>query len=263
MRNNNGHQKSSCAFAETSAAYLYDEIGDSEKLSFESHLRDCQTCADELADFSFLRSSIQEWRAADFEPLPTPAFVIPTSKQTISEKPSWFETLKSYLNFSPQVSAAMVAVIFVMIAGIIWLAESSSHQESLAQNEKPTIQEKKAAAQPENELKNQPKNDNETIAAVSKSPATSGKPLRAPQSEVKNKNLKTEEAWVKTSTRAPSSVKSDKQSLPTMAKEIRPKAPNKNDIPTLTVGDDEDDSLRLSDLFDEVGTANTSEVNND
>ena len=62
---NNNHNPS-CAFAEQIVSYLYNETNAKEKAAFDAHLNNCSTCADELAGFGFVRSSIVEWKNAEF-----------------------------------------------------------------------------------------------------------------------------------------------------------------------------------------------------
>lgn len=74
MNINYNNQNSSCRFSETLISYLYDEIaGQEEKSRFESHLLSCHECAEELSAFAGVRSTVLEWRQQNFEPLSTPA----------------------------------------------------------------------------------------------------------------------------------------------------------------------------------------------
>ncbi|HEX8638661.1 MAG TPA: zf-HC2 domain-containing protein, partial [Pyrinomonadaceae bacterium] len=77
-----------CVYAAEIVSYLYDEIGKSEKAVFETHLAKCRDCADELADFSFARFAVKDWRDTEFTRLKTPLIEIPfetkPSKETVS-----------------------------------------------------------------------------------------------------------------------------------------------------------------------------------
>ena len=75
MSNNN--HISDCSFSAEIPAYLYGEIGNRGKSEFETHLSDCSNCIDELADLSFARFSVQEWREAEFAHLETPVMKSP------------------------------------------------------------------------------------------------------------------------------------------------------------------------------------------
>ena len=80
MLDTNHYKNSSCAFAEQIVAYLYDEANPQEKTDFEAHLTNCENCADELSAFGLVRSSVQQWRTAEFLPMQIPAIEIPFEK---------------------------------------------------------------------------------------------------------------------------------------------------------------------------------------
>lgn len=64
-----------CRFGEQVMAYLYRELAPAEISEFEAHLSNCQTCIDELADLSLPRLEVLDWKRFEFDPLPTPDFV--------------------------------------------------------------------------------------------------------------------------------------------------------------------------------------------
>ncbi|MGI8469136.1 MAG: anti-sigma factor family protein [Pyrinomonadaceae bacterium] len=256
MLNNNEHQNSSCAFAEASAAYLYGEIDDSEKLIFESHLSNCQTCVDELTDFSALRFSIAEWREADFESLPIPLIVLPIASRTNSGKLSWLETVRAHLNFSPiRMTAALAALL--LCAGLFWFAANFSRDKNIAENKKTTIQKPIVPT-------NENVGDNKMLAANDNSETANEKSLSSAPVKIKNVAAKNNASSGRVS--APTNAASNslnKSFAPEVGKNVRLKTPVKNDVPSLAVEEDEDGSPRLSDILDEVGMTNADEVNNE
>src|SRR4029450_4223227 len=51
-----------CERSDDLISYLYDELGESEKRSFEQHRSNCSICESEFAAFSPIRRSIVDWR---------------------------------------------------------------------------------------------------------------------------------------------------------------------------------------------------------
>ncbi|QQS41833.1 MAG: zf-HC2 domain-containing protein [Acidobacteriota bacterium] len=60
-----GNGPSGCGSGESLVGYIYGEMEESSKAEFENHLADCSSCAEELASFSSLRISIEDWRASE------------------------------------------------------------------------------------------------------------------------------------------------------------------------------------------------------
>ena len=80
---NNGN-KINCGFASDMVAYLYDEPNVVERAVFETHLADCRMCTDEFAAISNARFSVFEWRREEFAHLSTPEIVIPYTRKEIA-----------------------------------------------------------------------------------------------------------------------------------------------------------------------------------
>ncbi|MEO8649474.1 MAG: hypothetical protein ABI539_09940 [Acidobacteriota bacterium] len=57
--------------------YMYGEMAERDRPIFETHLESCEMCVEEFAHLSEARYSVYEWRKLDFAPLETPRFVIP------------------------------------------------------------------------------------------------------------------------------------------------------------------------------------------
>lgn len=131
------HKNSSCAFAEQLVSYLYNEANAREKSVFESHLTNCENCADELSAFGFVRSSVQQWRTEEFSPLQTPAMEIPFEKSreiraSSTEKHSWFANLRQLFTLSPAWATAF-AVLFICI-GLTFIIINFSGSNDVAES---------------------------------------------------------------------------------------------------------------------------------
>ena len=64
----------SCARAEEMVTYLYGEATRDEAKDFEKHMRNCSSCASELAAFGNVREAVGEWRQQALGSLSFPAF---------------------------------------------------------------------------------------------------------------------------------------------------------------------------------------------
>lgn len=236
------NHNSSCAFGEQIVTYIYDEANAKERKEFESHLMNCLPCADEIAGFGLVRSSINQWRKEEFFALESPALQIPvTLTQTVkSGKLSWIDEFRKLFSFSPAWVGGFAALLICL--GLVWLFFGNSKNEMIA--EVPPIVEEKPIEQP--------KEENAFVKSQDE------KPVEIPQ------NVK----QVEQKTVAPKNQTIKAVNMPKL-KSVRPKmdgatAENKNkksntnqkkDAPTLVEMSEEDDkSLRLAELFDEIGS---------
>lgn len=76
MRKEENNFKNSHGFEFVS--YIYGELDQAGEEAIETHLVECDECTMELASYSDARLGVIEWRREDFDPLATPAFVIPS-----------------------------------------------------------------------------------------------------------------------------------------------------------------------------------------
>ncbi len=74
---NDSPKNFNCEFAAETLDFLYGEMNGERKNAFQTHLHNCSDCADEIEDFSGIRFSIQDWKAAEFDNLATPKILIP------------------------------------------------------------------------------------------------------------------------------------------------------------------------------------------
>lgn len=74
MSENNHKDGVGCFSKEEFVAYLYDEIDGALRVDFDSHLAACSTCTDQFAGMSESRFAIYEWQREAFAPLATPQF---------------------------------------------------------------------------------------------------------------------------------------------------------------------------------------------
>lgn len=107
-----------CPLTAEIVSYMYGELRGPAEYDFETHLADCTDCTDEFAAVSESRYSVFEWRKEVFDPLPTPLFAIPNGLQPSKAEAgfmagvvAWMQTLSA--------PVAVAAAIFV-VAGV-WL----------------------------------------------------------------------------------------------------------------------------------------------
>lgn len=243
---------SSCDYAEQIVSILYGEIDDAEKADFETHLPGCSSCAAELNGFARIRSSIGEWRAADFANLSMPVFELPSAKNEAVASIGWLEAIREYFA-SPVVrgSAASFAALFLVV-GLLWFANGFSKGGEIAGV--PQHAENKSAANDEisghvSPLIEKTKNDTATGKAADDAPKPN---VPAVDSDTENEAVKADEKIIFGKTRRAKAKKPVSAQSSRKVEKFVPKPSNKNTVPSLVVEDEEDDSLRLSDIFDEV-----------
>ncbi len=250
-RNNNlpNESDAQCAFAETLVQVLYDEATADERSEFDRHAAGCQSCSRELTQFGALRSSIGEYREVMLRNAAAPEIVLPqTAVQTPSEKFGWLTNLREFL-FSPNNGwqAATAFAAFLICAALVFVFANGILQSSA---DRQIVQ---------NNLQTPPPPRKSDEIKPAESPQTNLSPIRKPPA--------TEASSVQASN--PLEAKSPQKSAPhnnnaqprakAVSPEIKPRKqktqPARQPI-NLEFDDDapEDDSLRLSDLLEEVGS---------
>lgn len=262
MINKNGNN-SFCAFSEQIVSYIYGESEPQKKFEFESHLKNCSNCADELAGFELVRSSVLDWRTEDFSILQTPFFDIPAVKssrhispaKTSNKMLSWIGEIRKIFSFNPKLATAAFAVLIVCVGAAIFTFEFSGNSQT-AQNEnnKKTIE---VAVSPTIEIGKNPEEIKIISRRNEKSPSQSSENNSLPSKTTSEKQVTTSKSVIKVSDIAPKnntdiSIHGPKNNIddtkktPTVKKQ---KAPRLNDEE-----DEEDKTIRLADLFDELDT---------
>src|ERR1044072_7564360 len=250
MMNNNGHNL--CDLSEMLVSYLYGETSAAESEKFKSHLAQCAACAEELAGFGAMLSSLSEGKQEEVAPLTAPVIELPARDipvvLTDEPVPSWLDAVRAF--FTPKTALTPIGLIAGFAAVLICLGLTFAFMTSQGPADKGLVaansqkEKETTAASPD-----QPKNT-VNIAAIDQ-----------PSSPKKNDG----KASTETHEKAPKPVREYTSYQPknNMAKnsvavtnkhEDVPK-PNKQDVKTLNTDiyeDTEDDSLRLADLFAEA-----------
>lgn len=244
MLNNNHHNH--CAFAEQIVSYLYGETN----AAFDAHLNNCSTCADELAGFGFVRSSIVEWKKAEFSNLETPSINIPYPTTVSTEKQSWLAELRRLFALSPTwatVSAALA--IIVVFVGLTFFGLNFSKKMEVAENANKPIN---SDVSPIIETKTEP--PIEKISNDTAEQTLEDKPSKPSEAKNESRKIAPKNQIVKTSDNPnkvlPNSnnsanvrkIKDDKNTLATQKRVLK----------LNNLEEEEDNSLRLADLFADV-----------
>jgi len=217
-------------------AYLYDEMPAADRETFELHLADCVSCIDEFAEISQGRYPVYEWKALEFDPMPTPRFVMPVEQATagLIDKLRTAFTANRGFAFG---SAAATILVAIFAGYAVYIQNGSENVVAVAQPAEPVASpvQKVVAPQPDPELKFPIRDEPAKSIAVK------------PKATTKTGEI------VKVSVRKP------KPNEPARVSESKPSpVPQRQilSIPVLSVAeDDEDDSLRLADLFEDIGAS--------
>ncbi|HEX8367223.1 MAG TPA: hypothetical protein VF604_01530 [Pyrinomonadaceae bacterium] len=257
--NSNNHN-TSCNFSDSLVSYLYGEIAGQEKSRFESHVSNCGICADEIAAFGGVRSSVQSWRETEFATLPTPVFELPfetektkiLSTETSVGLRSWLAGLREMFALSPVWrGAATAGAALAICGGLFYVAVSSlpgdkndvaeaNKNTSVASLPSPTVENKNATSVTGT---NDEQSDETPKPEIPKDKKQNPpKPLPAAERAAVNDNTNVKP--LKTNV-APKPANKEKPA-PSVKK------PSKQSDIEFTTREEEDKSLRLTDLFDEV-----------
>jgi hypothetical protein len=221
-------KRKDCALGSDIVSYMYDEMPANERPAFEKHLLECAECTDEFAAISEARFSVFEWKKEEFAPLPTPVFQVPVVREPArSSLAEFFDTVKGIFA-TPQFAFAALMTAAVAI-GLYFVGTSLLDRNqpqvaaNTAKNEVTAQQASEVpAVKPSTEVVDEPRDEDTPKPVKISSPA---KPRLSGKTVVIKKN-------------APAQRKTS----------IDEKAP------VLSSFDDGDEkSLRLADLFDEIG----------
>jgi hypothetical protein len=263
-KNNN----SSCQFAEEIVSFLYGEMTEKTKQNFELHLPDCHSCNEELAAFGVVRSSISDWKEKEFSNLLMPEIVLPIEQKTFTlvenktQNRSWFASISEFFTLSPAWMMATTACAALLICiGLVFVAVSSrtnSGEMAKEVNQKtsptPPVSKENTNSSPTNSVSDTAEKEKPIQSAEPpKELAESGKstnPIKKPLPVADLKPIQPKAKIIPASTTTTSPVK--KNETPKVETN-KNKVKQNNNLPNLQNEDEEDDSPRLSDLFDEIG----------
>ena len=232
----------SCTHGEEMLAYLYNELSPEAREQFEAHMGSCFECIDEFAELAASRYSVFEWKSVEFVPMATPKFVIPSKRKPATA--SWFDGVKAALAWNGWAfaggAAATILVAFVGIA--LWNVQPDT---TIAVNDAvPTIDNAPAPSRPvESPADNR---ESESSTTVESKPADAFRP--EPITPGRPASVRKQPTVAKAAAR---------RKMPSVTVDTQRATASERLQNASTLGqyvEDQDDSLRLSDIFDDLDT---------
>ncbi len=223
-----------CGFEHEIVSYMYGELGASDRAQFETHIAECDSCTDEFAAVSLSRFSVFEWQKEEFAHLSTPTIVIPyKAKEIVAEKAGWLAGFAEIFAFAR--SPLAVGAAFAILLGIGFFGFNligTGGSEIASNNVVPPVAVEQKVELPE--LVNLP------VATLVENTEEPGdiRSVKAASPEIRTRAVRRS---------SPSRRVVENRSVPNPTREAR-RAPVLSDL-----GDDDEDSLRLSDMFNEIG----------
>jgi hypothetical protein len=220
-------ERKMCEFDESIVSYLYGELPVAESERFEDHLLDCIACADEFASFASSRYEVYE-SAKEFAKIPTPVFVIP-SRESVSLGERVRRIFVTHWGWSTA-GAAFASIAIAVGLGYYALQPTGSDIAAVA-----PLPEEIVTVTREGEVRSAEIETTAPAATAERQPVISKVKIGPP-------NLK--QAGTPRSRVIPQQTRLAASRRQTLSS------------PRLTeFADDSDDSLRLAELFDDVGSS--------
>jgi len=229
--------KNNCPLTGEIVSYIYGELEGKAEFEFETHLADCTACTDEFAAVSESRYSVFEWKKEAFDPLPTPSFDVPYVHGPVPVHSGVGAGIMAWLQSLGAPVAAAAALALVASVWLLIFTLGKKQEQPAAVSNTPQV------LQPES-------NPKVTVPP----PVASEIEPRADVAEIKSPMRKSSRA-------IPASAVQPRRIVrqPAMVAEKTPDkdvnhVPQAQKAPALTAYQENDDqSLRLAELFDEVG----------
>lgn len=230
-----------CKFENGIVPYMYGELPAHEASEFESHLLECGACTDEFAAVSAARYEVYEWKKLEFEPLATPVFEIPQHEHGGI---SWFDKLRAAFASSWAIPGFAFAGLALVVAftTLFVLSRDDNRNVAKVNTDRPETNRTIVAAEANpSPVMVTPQSDAENVVAP--------RPTIIPVSEHKQSPSQTRRP-----ARVDRPVSPRIVLVPETVVNKTPKAPTLNNF-----DDEEDTSLRLAELFDDIETRDLRE----
>jgi hypothetical protein len=228
----------SCSFSEQIVSFIYDEMSEQEKSAFVNHSSKCVVCSEELSAFGTVHSEIVDWKRQEFLPLQTPEVRIPYVTVAQEAKKPLFAGFFEFFSFSQVwVKTTTAFAMLVIFSGIAFFVFNSETTDGTMAKQAVPISSPKPLPTADVKVPETTILEPEVVVNP-KSPNAPVKPVQA-NARIKSNNKpvsstpKVEKATVRTTN-------------------SKPKVKRQQNVNLIESDEDEDDSLRLSDLFDEI-----------
>jgi anti-sigma factor RsiW len=138
MRMDMDSKAENCDLGGEMLAYMYDEVSETDRTRFETHLIDCSFCTDEFAAVSNSRFAVYEWKREEFDPIATPQFVI-TMEPSLSEASGWAAGFRGlFAGWPAAIAFAGAALAFVGV-GLFAIEDTRGTGEVAATTSVPAV----------------------------------------------------------------------------------------------------------------------------
>ena len=222
-----------CPRADEILSYMYGEIVGAAEAEFEKHLTDCGLCTDEFAAVSNSRFSVYEWKKEAFDPLVTPEIRIPIGLSAAESPPGLAAGVRAWLgSLSLPVFAAAAVAVCIGLGIVVFSLRGPERQPTVSRVDTPAVPVGIDTGAPKPTVAPTPE------LVETGPPSSKPMPVRASATQPRRTAKR----------RAPVN------NALTSTVVVTPKRIQLENAPALTaLHENDDNSLRLADLFDEVG----------
>ena len=235
----NDVNSSACKNSAFIVPYMYGELPAADCASFESHLLDCGDCTDQFAEISSARYEVYEWKKLEFEPLSTPHIQIPYDDVPSTASLPWFDKIRAAFAqgwSAPGFAFAAVAIV-AMFGAVVFLTRTNENGNFTTANLNVPAMSDRATTPPASDRMAA----NETDADPVVEPILPGRIRTVPVKQNETKRTRQANATPR---------RQLLETRTTSAQNVPRPAPSLNDFT-----EDEDTSLRLAELFDDIETS--------
>jgi hypothetical protein len=225
-----------CKFSNDIVPYMYGELPSSKSSIFESHLLDCIECTDEFAAISSARFEVYDWKKVEFDPLPTPRFAIPYESEAVG----FAEKIRAAFVRTwvfPGLAFAGLTVLSISAAIVLFSGEDGREiVDEIGNANAPAVNSpvaiERPQAKPIGEINSAPR------ASTEKSPQVLKASVPVVERNETRRGAHRSRSTVRSVEAKQASVQAEGKSVPRL-----------NGFP-----EDEDTSLRLAELFEDIET---------
>jgi len=259
MLDNNHKQNPNCSFADDLISYIYGETSARGNSIFAAHLKICKSCSQEFEGFSVVRAKVTDWRQEEFSVLETPEIKIPYQTEKINAvSGSRLDSIRAFFTF-PKMASVGAFALLAFFTGLFFLSYNFSDKTEFAgignQNAaSDSIVEKEFVPSQEKQIaENKDLTEKPLATEKTKQTLPSAFETRISQEKVSAVNFKNTGARQSEEKSAPARNVRNARNSSTVNKNLTA-ARSAQTLRLTNLEDDEDGSIRLTDLFDEIGT---------
>ena len=244
-----GRNGGGCRFSADLLPYLYNEASEGDMALFRAHLGGCAACGSELESLGTVRNSLIEWQA-DFRTIETPAISIPyetsPAPPPIRAADGLIRRTRLFFAESPIFGIGSAAFAAVLLGAALFFVARTLNNNEVAVT--PAPHTPIAASASPAEVKATPEIASSNANTGIADPAEL---KRIPETVAKDDDIPREATQREGSVRSRTEVPAERRTVPRRVRSVTPPS----GLPKLAnFEEDEDKSLRLADLFAEIGT---------